>query len=40
VTSTTSFTNAELGGNAIPGDGILVGFTQRRTIGLSLTAGL
>ncbi|MCL6699689.1 TonB-dependent receptor [Sphingomonas sp. NSE70-1] len=40
VTSTTSFTNAELGGNAIPGDGILVGFTQPRTFGLTLTAGL
>ena len=40
VTSTTSFSNAEIGGNAIPGDGILVGFTQRRTFGLSLTAGL
>ena len=40
VTSTTSFNNASLGGNAIPGDGILVGFTQRRTFGLSLTAGL
>jgi hypothetical protein len=40
ITSTTSFTNAELGGNAIPGDGMLVGFTQRRTFGLTLTAGL
>ena len=43
ITSTSGFSNVEFedfGGTAIPGNAIRVGFTQRRTIGLSLTAGL